>query len=251
MKSLDEIRNGIKVCRNTDNIGCVCLTQYRDRTGAEGADHPILFQIVPKAKIMVIGPVPGPIEAGPAKAAYQRLVRGQFSLGHKSAQGLGEIMMRVGQIKNIDLPADITRFPGREDVQKHHSRARQRLGLHVTNLVKCQAPRSWETNETATWTGTAEACERRHLAHEISVIDPSMVVLLGKRVADYFSRVESWGLEGNRCTITAWVRRANYLPFYGKNRFVTAWIHPGGTYFWIQGRGYWDMYAKQLADSIG
>ena len=77
-----------------------------------------------------------------------------------------------------------------------------------------------------------------------------MVILLGKEVADYFSMSESWGIQRNKFTISAWSKEAEYLPFYGKSRFVTAWIHPGGRYFWIQGREYWDLYAEQMAEFV-
>ena len=250
MKTLDRIRDAVKLCRNTDNIGCIQLTGYRDQANVEGASHPVLFQVVPNAKIMIIGAVPGSIDASTDKAAYQRLVNGQFSLGHRSAKGLGEIMMRVGRGKRIDVPAEITHLPDKKEIQESHLLARERLGLHVTNLVKCHACTGWERKQTATWIQTANACERRHLAQEIEVVDPSMVILLGKEVADYFSEAESWGLERKRLKISTWAEQADHLPFYGKNRFVTAWIHPGGTYFWIQGRRFWDLYARQLAEFV-
>ena len=250
MKSLDEIRTAAKLCRNTDNNGCVQLTEYRDQANVEGASHPVLFQVVPNAKITLIGAVPGSIDADASKAAYQKLVRGQFSLGHKSARGLGEIMMRVGKIKSIDLPPDITDLPNKKNIQENHLLARERLGLHVTNLVKCYAPTGWESGYTTIWKRTASACESRYLTQEIKTTDPAMVVLLGKEVADYISESESWGLEGNKLKISAWAEQASYLPCYGKNRFVTAWIHPGGRYFWIQGRKYWDLYAEQMAEFV-
>ena len=250
MKVLDGIRDAVKLCRNTDNIGCIKLIEYRNRANVRGASHPVLFQVVSDAQIMIIGAVPGSIDADQRKIAYQKLVDGQFSLGHKSAQGLGEIMTRVGQIKNIDLPNDLTRLPDVKSIQDNHLLARARLCLHVTNLVKCNAPTGWERDETALWRHGANACERRHLACEIAVIDPSMVILLGKEVADYFSMSESWGLQRNKLTISAWSKEAEYLPFYGKSRFVTAWIHPGGRYFWIQGREYWDLYAEQMAEFV-
>ena len=95
MKTLDEIRDAMRLCRNTDNVGCTRLTEYRDQADVRGASHPVLFQVVPDARIMIIGAVPGSIDASKNKAAYQRLVNGQFSLGHKSAQGLGEIRGRL------------------------------------------------------------------------------------------------------------------------------------------------------------
>ena len=197
---------------------------------------------------MLIGAVPGSIDADPGKAAYQKLVRGQFSLGHKSAQGLGEIMMSVGKIKDINLPADITRLPTEKGIQDAHLRARRRRGLHVTNLVKCHAWTSWEQDYNPTWRQAGDACERRHLSEEIAVVDPSMVVLLGKEVADYLSKSESWGMEGVK--ISDWAEHADYRQLHGKNRFVTAWIHPGGRFFWIQGRKYWNSYAKQIAEFV-
>ena len=247
MEGLDQVRNALKACRNTETIGCIKLTQYRDHANAEGASHPVLFQIVPRANIVVIGSVPGAIEAGPGKAGYQEIARGQFSLGHKSGQGLGQIIARVGKLKSIDLPPGVTDFPSTPQVQSNHLQARQRLGLHVTNLVKCQAWTRWESKETATWIETAKACEERHLAREISLVDPSMVVLLGKHVAHYFSRAESWGLEGKKGTIASWLESAGFMTFHGKDRFVTAWAHTGGPYFWTEGRSYWDDYARQMA----
>lgn len=245
MKTLDGIRDSLKLCRNTGNAGCIELIEYRDKANVDGASHPVLFQVVEHAKIMVIGAVPGSIDASPDKVAYQKLVNGQFSLGHKSAQGLGEIMMRVGNTGNIELPEDIICLPTTIEAQDSHLFARERLGIHVTNLVKCHARRGWEDSSTPNWLKAACSCERSHLAYEIETIDPSMVILLGKRVADYFSESESWGLEGTR--ISDWAERADSLRFYGKNRFITAWIHPGGPYFWIQGREYWDLYAEQMS----
>ena len=251
MNTLDEIRAAIKRCRNTDNAGCIQLTAYREQANVEGASHPVLFQAVPNAKIMLIGAVPGSIDADASKAAYQRLVRGQFSLGHKSAQGLGEIMTRVGKTKNIDLPVDIIRLPDKKRIQENHLLARDRLGLHVTNLVKCHAPPKWESNCTAAWRRTANACTSKYLTQEVKAIDPSMVVLLGRQVADYISESESWRSEIKRLNISTWAQHANYLPFYGKSRFVTAWTHPGGPYFWTrQGRKDWDMYAEQMAQFV-
>ena len=250
MKTLTAIRDTVEHCRNTDNIGCIELTKCRDQANVEGASHPVLFQIVPKAKITLIGAVPGSIDADTGKVAYQKLVNAQFSLGHKSAQGLGEIMMRVGKIKDIDLPADIIRLPNAKTIQDKHLLARERLDLHVTNLVKCHAPTSWESNQTEKWKLAGHACESRHLTHEVSAIDPSMVIFLGKEVADYFSASESWGGKTNKLKISKWAHNAGYLKFYGKDRFVTAWTHPGGNYFWIQGRKQWDLYAEQMAEFV-
>lgn len=248
--TLDEIRDAIERCRNTDNDGCIALTSYRDQANVNGASHPILFQVVSDARIIIIGAIPGSIGANAGKAAYQKLVNGQFSLGHKSAQGLGEIMMRVGHLKKIILPTEITSLPDTKYIQEDHLRARERLGLHVTNLVKCPAPTGWESNQSATWKATSYACKVRHLAEEIRIVDPSMVILLGKEVADYFSVSESWDLEGNKLRISNWADHAGYLPFYGKSRFVTAWIHPGGRYYWMQGQQYWNLYAKQMAEFV-
>lgn len=250
MKSLAEIRNGVQHCRNSDDFGCIKLTEYRDQANVDGASHPVLFQIVPKAKIMLIGAVPGSIDADAKKAAYQRLVNAQFSLGHKSAKGLGEIMMRVGNIRNIHLPADIIRLPDTKIIQDNHLLARESLGLHITNLVKCHALTSWENTNNLVWRQTANACERRHLAHEVIAIDPSMIILLGNEVVDYVTSNESWGPEVSKLKISTWAQNARYLRFYGKDRFVTAWTHPGGNYFWIQGRKHWDLYAKQMAEFV-
>lgn len=197
---------------------------------------------------MLIGAVPGSIDADAKKVAYQRLVDGQFALGHRSARGLGAIMRRVGHIAGIDLPDGLTDLPDDECTQENHLKARERLGLHVTNLVKCHAPTSWEARHPAMWKQTADVCSGRHLAEEISAVDPEMVVLLGKDVADYFSERESWGLE--RRPISKWAEQAGSHPFYGKHRFITAWTHPGGRYFWIQGQKYWDTYAEQVAGFV-
>ncbi len=249
---LDEIRDAVKLCRNTDNVGCTRLTKYRDQADVKGASHPVLFQVVPDARIMIIGAIPGSIDSRPSKAAYQRLVNGQFSLGHSSAKGLGEIMMRVGKIKDIKLPADITILPNKESIQENHLLARQRLGLHVTNLVKCYAPSSWEKTHNETWGLSADACLRRHLLHEMDIIDPSMVILLGTQVAEHFSDAESWGVKRRNLKISAWAEKADYLPICGKDRFVTAWPHPGQGYFWIksQGQTYWNLYASQIAEFV-
>ena len=250
MNTINRIRDAVRLCRNTDNIGCIELIQYRDRANAEGASHPLLFQAVPRARVMIIGAVPGPIDSSTSKVDYQKLVDGQFSLGHRSAKGLGEIMMRVGKLGEINLPADITLMPTKESVQRSHLSARRRLRLHVTNLVKCNARASWERTENATWRRAARACERRHLEYEIAAVDPQMVVLLGQEVAAHFAIKESWGSERKRLKISAWAENADYLPFHGKNRFVTAWAHPGGNYFWIQGRKHWSLYAQQLAEFV-
>ena len=249
-KALGEIRGAVERCRSTDSPGCIHLTEYRDRASVEGANHPVLFQVVPNARVMLIGAVPGGIDTDVKKAAYQALVRGQFSLGHKSAQGLGEIMRRVGEIRGIDLPGGLTSLPHSNSIQENHLRARERLGLHVTNLVKCHAPTAWERTDTALWKQTADACASRHLTYEIETVDPEMVIFLGKHAADYVSQRESWGLEGNKLKISAWAEQAGYRPCYGKPRFVTAWVHPGGRYFRAQGRGHWDLYARQMAEFV-
>ena len=70
-------------------------------------------------------------------------------------------MMRVGKIKNIDLPSDIVYLPDSKTIQENHLLARERLGLHVTNLVKCYAPTGWESKYTTIWRQTANACESR------------------------------------------------------------------------------------------
>ncbi len=224
MNSLKQIRDAVRNCRNADNIGCVTVTKYRDQKNVEGASHPVLFQIVPKARIAIIGAVPGSIDADPTKEAYQKLVNGQFSLGHKSAQGLGEIMMRVGNIKRIDLPCRITRLPDTRSIQDDHLLARKRLGLHATNLVKCPAPTGWENSEKELWKQAARACESRHLANEIESIDPSMIILLGQRVVDYIAERESWGSSVSRLKISEWAQQARYLPCYGRERLVSAWV---------------------------
>ena len=247
-RSLEEIRQTVENCRNRDNIGCAGLVDYRENSNALGASHPVLFQIVSGARIMIIGAVPGSIDSGQSKVNYQKLVNGQFSLGHKSAQGLGEIMGRVGEIKDIILPPGITDIPNTESIQRNHLLARGRLGLHVTNLVKCHASTSWENNEPSTWRQAGDACQTRHLAGEVSVLEPEMVILLGKPLADYFSGRENWRRRSLR--ISEWANEADYLPFYGEDRFVTSWVHPGGRYFWIQGKKYWDLYAQQMAEFV-
>ena len=250
MKSLAEIRSDVELCRNADNTGCITLIKYRNEANVEGASHPVLFQTVPKSKIMLIGAVPGSIDADARKAVYQKLVNAQFALGHKSAMGLGEIMMRAGKIKGIDLPADITRLPDTKRIQDKHLLARERLGLHVTNLVKCHAPTSWESTDTTLWKLASNACERRHLVNEVKATDPSMIILLGKEVIEYVSETESWAPQVNKLKISKWAYHARHLPFYGKDRFVSAWIHPGGRYFWIQGKRHWDLYAEQMAEFL-
>lgn len=250
MKNLEDIRDAVKHCRNTDNIGCIKLTDYRDNANVAGASHPVLFQIAPKASIMIIGAVPGSIDADTRKIAYQKLVNAQFSLGHKSAIGLGEIMMRVGKIKKIDFPVDITHLPDTKEIQDKHLSAREHLGLHVTNLVKCHAPTSWESNHTTLWRRASNACERRHLLDEIKAADPSMIILLGKEVIEYFSESEAWESRVSKLKISEWAYHARYLPFHGKDRFVSAWTHPGGRYFWIQGQRHWNFYAKQMAEFV-
>ena len=250
MNSLKQIRDTVRNCRNADNIGCVTVTKYRDQKNVEGACHPVLFQIVPKARIVIIGAVPGSIDADPTKEAYQKLVNGQFSLGHKSAQGLGEIMIKVGKIKGIDLPQDATRLPDSKSIQDDHLSARKRLGLHVTNLVKCPAPTGWENSEKKLWKQAARACESRYLTHEIEATNPSMIILLGQRVVDYISEKESWDSSVSRLKISAWAQQARYLSCYGRERLVSAWVHPGGKYFWIQGKAFWDSYAEQMAEFI-
>ncbi len=250
VRSLGEIRVAVEQCRSTDSPGCIQLTEYRDRASIEGASHPVLFQVVPHARVMLVGAVPGGIDTDARKAAYQKLVGGQFALGHKSAQGLGEIMTRVGVIRGIDLPKGLTSLPDSNGIQENHLRARERLGLHVTNLVKCHAPTGWESSNTALWKKTADACTGRHLAYEVEAVDPEMVIFLGKQAADYVSQREAWGLEGNKLKISAWAEQAGYRPCYGKPRFVTAWVHPGGRYFRAQGQRYWDLYAEQLAQFV-
>ena len=251
MKTLTEIRGAVEHCRNTDNIGCTELIKYRDQTNVEGANHPVLFQIVPKVKIMVIGAVPGSIAADARKVAYQKLVNAQFSLGDKSAKGLGEIMMQVGNIKGIDLPTDIIRVPNTETIQDKHLLARERLGLHVTNLVKCDARTGWEKTKNKEWTLAANSCANRHLTHEFEIMDPPMVILLGQQVLDYIAERESWRMKRKDLKISTWAaEQAGYFQCYGKERFVTAWTHPGGNYFHIQGREHWGLYAEQMADYI-
>lgn len=245
MKTLDEIRSSAKLCRNSNNAGCRYVTKYRDRLNVEGASHPVLFQIVSDTRIMIIGAVPGPIDSKPS---YQKLARGEFSLGHRSGQGLGMIMSRASRLMNISLSSEIEKIPTTLEIQESHLFARELLGLHVTDLVKCHAPRGWESNENRLWILAADACQSRHLAHEVEAADPEMVILLGKEVATYFSKRESWGRD--RLRITKWAEQATHLPFYGKDRFITAWSHPGGTYFWIQGRKYWDTYARQMSGFI-
>ncbi len=242
---LEEIRQMIESCRNRDNVGCKALIDYRENANVAGASHPVLFQIVNGARIMIIGAVPGSLDAAPA---YQRLVNGQFSLGYKSARGLGEIMVRVGEIRDIGLPSDLTRMPVTKHIQEKHLLARARLCLHVTNLVKCHAPKNWESKETEAWRLAGDACQSRHLASEVSALEPEMVVLLGKEVAYYFSDKENWGRQ--RLRISKWAEQAEYLTFFGKSRFVTAWAHPAGPYFWTQGKKYWDLYARQMAEFV-
>lgn len=245
MGTLERIREQIANCRNCDNEACAGLVRYRERADVDGASHPVLFQVVPKAKVIIIGAVPGSIDASSNKAAYQKLVNGQFSLGHRSAQGLGEIMHRVGKAKGIPLPNTLTDLPSSQDVQKDHLDARHSLGLHVTNLVKCNACTQWESKKNAAWRKAADACQERHLRQELAEVNPKLVVLLGAEVARYFSDKEGW--RRGSLGITHWIERTERLPFLGRQVLVTAWAHPGGTYFWIQGKCYWDAYAKQLA----
>lgn len=244
---LQKIRDQLKSCYNQKNEGCQKLISYRERCNVIGAQHPLLFQIVKNPRIIIIGAVPGSIDAQ-GKSNYQSLVNGQFSLGHKSAQGLGEIMGRVSQLKDIDFSPGIFEIPTTLRFQNSHLKARERLGLHVTNLVKCNAPTGWEKESHALWVEAATACEKLHLKFEIDTVNPELVIFLGDKVASYFSKKEGWDRE--KMKITAWINEADYLPFFGRDRFITAWPHTGGRYFWIQGRKYWDLYAKQMARFI-
>ena len=154
---------------------------------------------------MLIGAVPGSIDADPGKAAYQRLVRGQFSLGHRSAQRLGETMMRVGKIKGhqpasgYNSPPHQEEYSGRPSSGTQAPRSSRNQSCQVSRLDKLGAK-----SYNPTWKQAGDACERRHL----SVVDPSMVVLLGKEVADYLSKSESWGMEGVK--ISEWAEQTDY-----------------------------------------
>lgn len=245
MSTLNDIRTSVCRCRNSDNRGCRYVTGYRDRLNVEGASHPVLFQIVPNPRIMIIGAVPGAIDS---KLSYQKLVRGEFSLGHRSGRGLGMIMAQVARLKNINLSPEIEKLPTTLGIQKNHLLARERLGLHVTDLVKCHAPTKWETDENRLWNLASDACQARFLSHEINIVDPKLTILLGQTVASYFSKRESWNRDNLR--ITKWIQSTATLPIYDKNRLITAWAHPGGTYFWTRGKEYWDDYARQMADFV-
>ena len=55
MQHLDEIRDGVRACRNNENPACHRLIEYRVGESAPGASHPVLFQLVPNARVMIIG----------------------------------------------------------------------------------------------------------------------------------------------------------------------------------------------------
>lgn len=244
--TLNEVREGISLCRNRKNPSCRFLIDYRENKKVEGASHPLLFQIVSRPKIMIIGAVPGSIDTDPAKISYQRLVNCEFSLGHKSASGLGQIMELVGHSLGVEFPRTIKEIPLTEGIQKDHLNARNRLGLHVTNLVKCNAPTKWESSCNNEWRIASDACIEQHLKYEIEIVNPKMIILLGQNVAEYFSKREEWGRD--KLKISKWADEATNLPFHGRTRFVTAWCHPGGNFFWIQGKKYWNLYAEQISE---
>ena len=109
----DEIRDAVNLCRNTANIGCI-KTDSIAQSGYtfEVPAIPYSFKWSPMRKIMIIGGCfPAQLTLIKGRLLIRNWPMGKFSLGHKSAQGLGEIMTRVGQIKNIDLPNGLTRLP--------------------------------------------------------------------------------------------------------------------------------------------
>ena len=133
--TLGQLRKALKSCRVQTNEGCRTLIRYRDGKKTPGAGHPLLFQLVPKARMIIVGSVPGGIASNNAKASYQALLNGQYCLGHKSAQGLGQIMLLAGKSKGIHLPQELAEVPLTEAIQRRHLDARARLGLHVTKFI--------------------------------------------------------------------------------------------------------------------
>ena len=244
---LEKIREGVRFCRNQTNPGCEALLDYREGLALKKANHPLLFQIVQDPKIMIIGAVPGGLDSS-GKLNYQELVNGQFSLGHKSAQGLGEIMKRTARLCDIKISHGIAELPTSRAVQNIHLECRNKMSLHVTNLVRCNAPTGWEKAETNLWSKAAHDCYAIHLSREVQAVNPIMIILLGMELARFLSKKEGWGRE--RMPITKWATNAGPLPFFGNEVFVTGWSHPGGRYFWIKGRKLWDLYADQMAKFI-
>lgn len=245
MDDLKNLRSDLQSCRNCANAGCAELIAYRDACAVPGASHPLLFQIVPSAKIMVIGSVPGGIGTTQAKAKYQNMVNGQWSLGHKSAQGLGMIMRFAGKLKGMDLSPLLEALPVTPEAEKAHLEARARMGLHVTSIVKCYAPTGWEQNKGSRWPLDADVCAERFLKREFGLVDPKAVILLGAVVAKWFSTREGWNRK--KFKIRDWTAQAGPLRCFGRERFVTAWSHPGGTGFWAGERKQWPAYAEQMA----
>ncbi|MCK6472711.1 MAG: hypothetical protein L6R28_13295 [Planctomycetes bacterium] len=248
MDALLELREGIRACRNHGNAGCAELIAYLDEKAVPGASHPLLFQHVPKARVMIVGSVPGGIGTNTAKANYQNLVNGEYSIGHKSAQGLGVIMRAADKLKGHESSPLLEELPTTPEAQQAHLDARARLGLHVTNIVKCYAPTGWDQEKGGRWPVAADACAERFLKREFELVDPAAVILLGAIVAGWFSRREGWKREKLR--IRDWTAQAGPLECFGKPRYVTAWAHPGGQGFWASERKQWPTYAEQLAKFI-
>jgi len=85
--------------------------------------------------------VPGGIGTTPAKAKYQNMVNGQWSLGHKSAQGLGMVMRMAGKLKGMDLSPLLEALPVTPQAEKAHLDARARM--------RCSWRGLWKVNEKA------------------------------------------------------------------------------------------------------
>ena len=150
--------------------------------------------------------------------------------------------------QNSRIPAELEKTPLTQELQDLHLDARARLGLHVTNIVKCYAETKFETNQADLWRQAASACCDKFLKVEFELVDPECVVLLGSAVAQWFSAREGWGYEALK--ISEWADQAADLSCFGKKRFVTAWPHTGGNYFHIQGKVKWPLYAEQLAKFV-
>jgi len=156
-KILDESLNNIGdlLLLKKQLLKCsLCKRLVQARREVLGENHyPLPFKSSGVGKIMLIGIAPGRLQCDRSKSDMEYAFK----------RGSGEILFRL--FKELGLNEDI---------------------FHITNIIKCNTPRDGQFTKEE-----VNRCAALFLKEEIKLIDPILILLLGRQAEEHFTEYMS------------------------------------------------------------
>jgi len=152
-ESLNDIKNLFLLKKQL--LKCsLCKRLVQARKEILGENHyPLPFKSSSVGKIMLIGIAPGRLKHDKSKLSNE----------HAFSKGSGEILFRL--FKELGLNENI---------------------FHITNIIKCNTPQDGQFTGVET-----NRCATLFLKEEIKLINPVLILILGRQAEEYFTNYMS------------------------------------------------------------